>query len=52
MTYINLSGDRSGEKLCCEGAMSREIVEKVSQYARREFKAAVPAAMRAASHAG
>jgi hypothetical protein len=24
----------------------------VSQYARREFKAAVPAAMRAASHAG
>jgi hypothetical protein len=34
LTYINLSGDRSGEKLCCEGAMSREIVEKVSQYAQ------------------
>ena len=32
--------------------MRREIVQKVSEFARREFRAAIPAALRAASHAG
>jgi hypothetical protein len=33
-------------------AMRREITRKVSESARREWKAAVPAALRAANHAG
>ncbi len=32
--------------------MRREIFKKVTEAARREWRAAVPAAMRAASHAG
>jgi hypothetical protein len=32
--------------------MRREITRKVSEAARKEWKAAVPAAIRAASHAG
>ena len=33
-------------------AMRREIARKVSESARREWRAAVPAAMSAANHAG
>ena len=32
--------------------MRREIARKATEAARKEWKAAVPAAMRAASHAG
>jgi hypothetical protein len=32
--------------------MRRQIIEKVSNSARRELQAAIPAVMRAASHAG
>ena len=39
-------------RACCEGAVKRRIFEKIAEFVREEGSAALPAAARAAAHAG
>ncbi len=47
-----MTGHRGRKDHSHEGAMRGRILEKLAELARREGSAALPAAIRAASHAG